>query len=56
MRRSIPTGIPGAVPIRLDPLVDRGMRIQALQRRRSNAMMRLDAMPPHPWSGNQEAT
>ena len=54
IRRSIPTGIPGAEPIRLDPLVDRGLRLKELQRRRSGAMARLDALSPHPWSGNQD--
>jgi hypothetical protein len=52
MQRVIPTGIPGAEPIRLDPLVDRGLRIQKLRLRRSEAMERFDALPPHPWSGN----
>lgn len=55
IRRSIPTGIPGAEPIRLDPLVDRGLRLQELQRRRSAAMARLDALPPHPWSMDRDS-
>ncbi len=54
IRRSIPTGIPGAEPIRLDPLVDRGLRLQEL-RRRSAAMARLDALPPHPWSMDRDS-
>jgi hypothetical protein len=56
IRRTISTGVPGAQPIRLDSLVDRGLRIQKLQRRRSEAMSRLDDLQPHPWLGNQDKT
>lgn len=51
---SIDTGIPGAEPIRLQPLLTRGLRLKELQRRRQAAMTALEQMPPHPWSGNQE--
>jgi hypothetical protein len=50
---SIDTGIPGAEPIRLEPLVSRGLRMEELARKRRELMTKLDEMPPHPWSGNQ---
>jgi hypothetical protein len=49
---SIETGIPGAEPIGLEPLVSRGLRMEQLARKRSELMTKLDEMPPHPWSGN----
>jgi hypothetical protein len=52
IRRTVSPGVPGAEPIRLDLLVDRGLRVPKLQRRRSEAMSRLDDLQPHPWSGN----
>jgi hypothetical protein len=52
---SIETGIPGAEPIGLEPLVNRGLRMQELARKRSQLITKLDATPPHPWSGNQGA-
>lgn len=55
LRRSIPTGIPGAEPIRLDPLVDRGLQLAELKRRRAAAMARLNDIPPHRWAGNRDA-
>jgi hypothetical protein len=48
---AIDTGIPGAELIRLEPLIDRGIRLRELGRRRSELMAQLNAVPPHPWSG-----
>jgi hypothetical protein len=49
---SIETGIPAAEPIRLEPLVSRGLRIEELRRRRGELMTKLDELPAHPWAGN----
>jgi hypothetical protein len=49
---NIETGIPGAEPIRLEPLVSRGLRMKELRRHRSEMMSKLAEMPAHPWAGN----
>ncbi|MEV5966181.1 hypothetical protein AB0L70_30715 [Kribbella sp. NPDC051952] len=48
-RPPIHSGIPGAEPVSLQPVIDRDSRLTALRARLGELTLRLRHLPPHPW-------
>jgi hypothetical protein len=45
----IGTSITGAGKVDLDPLLDRWRRLTEIEAQRADLLIRIDALPPHPW-------
>ena len=48
-RPPIHSGVPGAEPVSLQPVIDRDSRLATLRARLSELTLRLRRVPPHPW-------